>query len=460
MTDEYGSARGSSASRPMGDSYRLRQEQRRPDARGRRRRRQADRARRLPRRRSGRAPASTRTARCSSSTSRSRASRFAIWGPWERGNLAEGDGPFFEGDVRQKVTSPSWNEGERPLRRAVCERRSLKRPVSRLDVHGQRLSLAGDAGLRAAEAATRRTQPIASGSTRHWGIENCIVCGTGRNAEYTPFRQRLSIKVARGGRERYFIDGRSIAVDDDCFLILNDNRIYGSRFESNVDIESFSIFFRPGIAEEVFGALGRHGRARARRRRGRAPAPGRIRRDPATARLRRHAGAALHAVRRQCPASMTPTGTRSSSSSCSSACFRITASSRSASQRLPALKSATQREIHRRLALAVDLVHSCYERDIGLAEMARAACLSKFHFLRLFTELHGLTPHAYLQRKRALAARAAAGAGRRSARPGRAAGSASIRARRWRGSCGAGRSTEGEGDASLSLEWCRPPDCV
>jgi AraC family transcriptional regulator len=73
-------------------------------------------------------------------------------------------------------------------------------------------------------------------------------------------------------------------------------------------------------------------------------------------------------------------------------------------QRLPALKSTTLRELHRRLSLAVDLVHSSYERDIGLAEMARAACLSKFHFLRLFTELHGITPHAYLQRKRALAA--------------------------------------------------------
>ena len=74
-------------------------------------------------------------------------------------------------------------------------------------------------------------------------------------------------------------------------------------------------------------------------------------------------------------------------------------------QRLPVLKAATQREIYRRLGLAVDLVHSSYEKDIGLRQMAEAACLSKFHFLRLFTELHGITPHAYLQRKRARAAR-------------------------------------------------------
>ena len=88
-----------------------------------------------------------------------------------------------------------------------------------------------------------------------WGVENCIVTGTGRNEEYFAFRQRLSIKVAHGGRERYFIEGRSIAVDDDSFLILNDNRIYGSRFESNVATDSFSIFFRPGLAEEVSGAV-------------------------------------------------------------------------------------------------------------------------------------------------------------------------------------------------------------
>ena len=73
-------------------------------------------------------------------------------------------------------------------------------------------------------------------------------------------------------------------------------------------------------------------------------------------------------------------------------------------QRLSVLKSSTRLEVCRRISFAVDLVHSSYERDIGLADMAAAACLSKFHFLRLFTELHGITPHAYLQRKRALAA--------------------------------------------------------
>jgi AraC family transcriptional regulator len=237
----------------------------------------------------------------------------------------------------------------------------------------------------------------------HWGRENAVISGTDRNVEYTPFRQRLSIKVARGGRERYYIDGRSIAVDDDCYLILNDNRTYGSRFESDVQIQSFSIFFRPGLAEEVFGALGTTVE--------RALADGGVeasRPVEFAETLQPHdsvVSPALRYVQYGLNAGVEDAGWYEEQFQF--LLERMLSHHRRLTervQRLPALKSVTLREIHRRLALAVDLVHSSYESDIGLAEMARAACLSKFHFLRLFTELHGITPHAYLQRKRALAA--------------------------------------------------------
>jgi AraC family transcriptional regulator len=237
----------------------------------------------------------------------------------------------------------------------------------------------------------------------HWGLENAVVTGRRRNAEYLPFRQRLSIKVARGGRERYFIDGRSIAVDDDCYLILNDNRTYGSQFESGVEIESFAVFFRPGLAEDVFGAIGKTVE--------RALADGGAE-SPRTAEfaetLQPH-DAAVSPVLRYIQHAV-KAGVEDADWYEEQFQFlleRMLSHHRRLAervQRLPALKAATQQEIHRRLGLAVDLVHSSYERDVGLTEMARAACLSKFHFLRLFTELHGVTPHAYLQRKRAKAA--------------------------------------------------------
>jgi len=238
---------------------------------------------------------------------------------------------------------------------------------------------------------------------RRWGVENAIVCGTGRAAEYMPWRQRLSIKLARGGRERYFVDGRSIAVDDDSFLILNDNRVYGSRFDSNSELESFSVFFRPGMAEEILGAM-------------RIPVERALDRGNAATQQPVEFTEALHPH----DSTVSPVlryiqyGVRSGvddgdwyEEQFQFLLERMLVHQRRVTEQLellPALKSATRREVGRRLALAVDLVHAGYEDDIGLPDMARAACLSKFHFLRLFTELYGLTPHAFLQRKRALAA--------------------------------------------------------
>lgn len=236
-----------------------------------------------------------------------------------------------------------------------------------------------------------------------WGLENAVVTGTDRNLEYMPWKQRLSIKVARGGRERYFIDGRSIAVDDDCYLILNDNRVYASRFESNVEIESFAIFFRPGLAEEVYGALSQTVERALADGGNEAPRPVEFAET-----LQPHDSVVTPALRYvQYGVNAGVDDADWYEEQFQFLLERMLAHHRRLTervQRLPALKSATQREIHRRLALAVDLVHSSYDREIGLAEMAAAACLSKFHFLRLFTELHGITPHAYLQRKRALAA--------------------------------------------------------
>jgi AraC family transcriptional regulator len=67
---------------------------------------------------------------------------------------------------------------------------------------------------------------------------------------------------------------------------------------------------------------------------------------------------------------------------------------------VPVRRSTTRREILRRISLATDFVHSNYEKPLMLGDMARAAFLSRHHFLRLFKHVHEITPHEYLQRKR------------------------------------------------------------
>jgi AraC-like DNA-binding protein len=58
-----------------------------------------------------------------------------------------------------------------------------------------------------------------------------------------------------------------------------------------------------------------------------------------------------------------------------------------------------------RIMRARALLERRYHEPLSLEELAREACYSRFHFLRLWKEAHGETPGRYLQRRRMLAAR-------------------------------------------------------
>jgi len=45
---------------------------------------------------------------------------------------------------------------------------------------------------------------------------------------------------------------------------------------------------------------------------------------------------------------------------------------------------------------AVDMIHSSYSEKVSLEGLAKAANMSKFHFLRQFKKTYGQTPHSYI----------------------------------------------------------------
>ena len=57
-------------------------------------------------------------------------------------------------------------------------------------------------------------------------------------------------------------------------------------------------------------------------------------------------------------------------------------------------------ETFRRLCRARDLLAAQYQLQIPLDQAAREACLSPFHFHRLFRSTFGETPHDFLTRRR------------------------------------------------------------
>jgi AraC family transcriptional regulator len=64
------------------------------------------------------------------------------------------------------------------------------------------------------------------------------------------------------------------------------------------------------------------------------------------------------------------------------------------------MKSSKRRETFTRLARVTDLIHSCYDRPLTIDELAAAAHWSRFHMMREFKAVHGISPYEYLQRRR------------------------------------------------------------
>ena len=65
-----------------------------------------------------------------------------------------------------------------------------------------------------------------------------------------------------------------------------------------------------------------------------------------------------------------------------------------------AVASGTPQPVRAQIARAVDLMQSCYQDELALDDLARAAAMSRYHFLRSFKAHVGITPYAYLQQVR------------------------------------------------------------
>ena len=214
-----------------------------------------------------------------------------------------------------------------------------------------------------------------------WGKEHCIVTGSAHHAEYRPYRQMLSIKMVVCGREHYFVDKRRLTVTDETYLVLNEQREYGSLLEGPHDACSFSIFFRPGFGEEVAGAA-HLDLAQA------LDAEGEALRAPVefSENLRRHdriVSPVLNFIRRQIALGVDDPGwCEEQFNFLLGRLLRGEREARRLTERVECAREARRRELMKRLGWATDFIHSNLQRELTLSDIARAARLSEYHFLR------------------------------------------------------------------------------
>lgn len=283
-----------------------------------------------------------------------------------------------------------------------------------------------------------------------WGRENVVFLASTRRVETPELTAALSVKLVDSGSATLQVGRRRVLLEPGRCLVVNEGERYSGSIASTQPVRCYSVHFRPGLAVEVAQARrcgwpqaldpGSHGVPAATPRFGdqlRTPSPA----------LQQ----ALDTIRRLAAAGETD-------GEVFEAPFialldRLLADDHDANARLQALdavRASTRAELGRRAAWAHDFIHSHYAEPTTLDQVAAAAHLSKYHLLRVYRQVYGMTPHAALQARRAEVAQGLLARGERDlAAVADAAGFGSRWAmqRALRRHCGAtGRRLRGPGD--------------
>jgi len=217
-------------------------------------------------------------------------------------------------------------------------------------------------------------------------------------ADYSIGADRLAVVAAWQGRQEVNVDGRRVLVDDDTWLVLP--KVQASvRIREPRPMHALTIVFRPGMPEEVLGSLITP--------EDRLLEDGEVASNPGlpfVPHLQTHDRSVtpvLMFIRRHCDMGLDdPLWYEEQLSFLLERMLMRHRHLMARARNVPVRRAATRREILRRISLATDFIHSSYDRPLMLTDMARAAFLSRHHFLRLFKHIHEITPHEYLQRKR------------------------------------------------------------
>ncbi len=205
----------------------------------------------------------------------------------------------------------------------------------------------------------------------------------------------LSIKTFWGGQAHYASGGGLFVVDDQSYLLLNHGQPYTITVAALAPVESFCLFFAPGLAEEV--------------RRGLATDTVRLLDDPTPPpgaplaffdRTYPHdslVSPALFALRRALREGPREAGWLDEQlRGVMTALLQAQRNVRAEVAGLPAARPATRDELYRRLHRARDYALAALDQPLTLDDLARAACLSPTHLLRAFKQVFHQTPYQYL----------------------------------------------------------------
>lgn len=229
------------------------------------------------------------------------------------------------------------------------------------------------------------------------GAHNAVVTGRAERPHTVRFTGPLSIKGVIAGSATWETHEGRYELVPGAVLLLNDGEEYTLTIDALHPVETFNLFFQRGFVEDAFRTV-----TTSSARLLDAPEPPGV---SFTERL--HFDTPLASELQLAHARLREG--EPLAQSFYSAALQLAASERSLrarTERLPALRASTRDELARRVGIGTSFLHANLERRVTVAEAAREACLSPFHFHRLFTSFHDVTPHRYLTRLRLQRAKA------------------------------------------------------
>jgi AraC family transcriptional regulator len=240
---------------------------------------------------------------------------------------------------------------------------------------------------------------LGAGLARSVDAGNAILSLKTQVADYTLDGERMALLCAWNGRQEVTLDGRRVFVDDDTWLTVPSSSTANVRIRGPQEVHALTILFRRGMPEEVLGSL-----VTSEDRmldNGETPAFAALPFMPHLQTHDRGVTPVLLFIRRHCDMGLEdPLWYEEQFAFLLERMLVRHRHVVSKAHSVPVRRAATRREILRRILLATDFIHTNYDKPLMLGDMARAAFLSRHHFLRLFKHIHDVTPHEYLQRKR------------------------------------------------------------
>jgi AraC family transcriptional regulator len=229
------------------------------------------------------------------------------------------------------------------------------------------------------------------------GARNAILWGKGKQYHVSDFPGPLSIKTVVRGSALWCTSDAQRLVNESSYLVLNSGQTYSITIDSHQPVETFCLFFRRGIAEDVCRVEGAHALSLLDSTQCGAPVE-------FFETLHTHDSIVSPLIRRIYTRLKDKTASdpwlEDQFLAVAAGLSKVHDEAGKHAAAIPAKKYATRVELYRRLLRGKDYMDSFSGGQVHLVQVASQACLSPYHFHRLFREVFGETPNQYLQRKR------------------------------------------------------------